>query len=160
MANYGQPLRSLAGKTRCIGASGTEFCAFLRRFSGKREKDQVSIGSGWWQWIQQASARIPSTVRSYFPLSNLERWIGPAQVTSHLFPRLAHADGFPFSRSARRRSVRAACGSAAGALAGRLRRRARPHAVARRARAGLPASPRTAAARTSRVSRESSRRAL
>ena len=61
----------------------TAFCAFLRHFSGKREKDQVSIGSGWWQWTQQASARIPSTVRSYFPMSNLERWIGPAQVTSH-----------------------------------------------------------------------------
>ena len=28
------------------------FCAFLRCFSGKREKDQVSIGSGWWQWTQ------------------------------------------------------------------------------------------------------------
>jgi hypothetical protein len=28
---------------------GCEFCAFLRRFSGNREKDQVSIGSGWWQ---------------------------------------------------------------------------------------------------------------
>src|ERR1039457_6098002 len=68
---------------RCIAAGGAEFCAFLRCFSGKREKDQVSIGSGWWQWTQQASARIHSTVRSYFPMSNLERWIGPAQVTSH-----------------------------------------------------------------------------
>src|ERR1035441_10650922 len=78
----------------CIGAGGAEFCAFLRCFSGKREKDQVSIGSGWWQWTQQASARIHS----------------------------------------------------AGALAGRLRRRRAPrrssHAVARRARAALPASPR------------------
>ena len=48
-----------------------------------------------------------------------------------------------FSRSAHRRSVRAACGSAAGALAGRLRRRRAPrcssHAVARRARASLQA---------------------
>jgi hypothetical protein len=29
-----------------------EFCAFLRCFSGNLEKDQVSIGSGWWQWTQ------------------------------------------------------------------------------------------------------------
>jgi hypothetical protein len=28
-------------------AEPLEFCAFLRCFSGKREKDQVSIGSGW-----------------------------------------------------------------------------------------------------------------
>jgi hypothetical protein len=61
-------------------------------------------------------------------------------------PRLAHADGFPFSRSAHRRSVRAACGSAAGAPAradydgGATRRSS--HAVARRARAALSASPR------------------
>src|ERR1039457_2506692 len=68
---------------RCIAAGGAEFCAFLRCFSGKREKDQVSIGCGWWQWTQQASARIHSTVRSYFPMSNRERWIGPAQVTGH-----------------------------------------------------------------------------
>ena len=42
----------------------SEFSAFLRCFSEKREKDQVSIGSGWWQWKQQASARVHSTVRS------------------------------------------------------------------------------------------------
>jgi hypothetical protein len=35
---------------------------------------------------------------------------------------LAHADGFPFSRSAHRRGVARGGGSAAGALAGRLRR--------------------------------------
>jgi len=99
--------------------SGWEFCAFLRRFSGKREKDQVSIGSGWWQWTQQASARIHSTVRSYFPMSNLERWIGPAQVTGH--PSHASPTRTAFRSRVLRRRARG--GSAAGALAGRLRRR-------------------------------------
>jgi hypothetical protein len=36
-----------------------EFCAFLRRFLGKREKDQVSIGSGWWQWTQHEFCAFP-----------------------------------------------------------------------------------------------------
>jgi hypothetical protein len=64
----------------------------------------------------------------------------------HRRDRGAECGSRPFSRSAHRRSVRAACGSAAGALAGRLRRRRAArrssHAVARRARASLPASPR------------------
>src|ERR1017187_4499764 len=71
-----------AGTIQSLPLTDLEFCAFLRCFSGKREKDQVSIGSCRWQWTQQAPTRIPSTVRSYFPISNLERWIGPAQVTS------------------------------------------------------------------------------
>ena len=51
----------------------------------------------------------------------------------------------PSSRSAHRRDVCPGGGNTAGALTGRLRRRAprrSSHAVARRARAGLPASPR------------------
>ncbi len=140
-----------------------EFCAFLRRFSGKREKDQVSIGSGWWQWTQQASARIHSTVRSYFPMSNLERWIGPAQVTSHpshasptrtAFRSRLPRTGAAFGRRAEVPRVRSWADYDGGA---------RPHAVARRARATLPASPLAVPARTSRasaaVSSGSSRRA-
>ena len=64
----------------------------------------------------------------------------------HRRERGAECGPRPFSRSVHRRSVRAACRSAAGALAGRLRRRRVPrcssHAGARRARAALPASPR------------------
>jgi hypothetical protein len=122
-----------------------QFCAFLRRFSGKREKDQVSIGSGWQQWTQQASARIHSTVRSYFPMSNLDRWIGPAQVTSHP----SHAS--PTRMAFRSHVPRTGAAFARGAEVPRVRSRAdydggaRPHAVARRARAALPGSPRAAA---------------
>ena len=60
----------------------------------------------------------------------------------HRRDRGAECGPHPFSRSAHRRNVRAACGSAAGALAGRLRRRRAPrrssHAVARRTRAACP----------------------
>ena len=38
-----------AGRVRSPVRRAGEFCAFLRGFSGKREKDQVSIGGGWWQ---------------------------------------------------------------------------------------------------------------
>jgi hypothetical protein len=121
---------------RCIGAGGAEFCAFLRRFSGKREKDQVSIGSGWWQWTQQAPARIPSTVRSYFPMLNLEPWIGPAQVTSYpshasptrtAFRSRVRRTGAAFARGAGVPLVRSRAGYDGGArltrlLAGRERR--------------------------------------
>src|ERR1019366_6405884 len=101
------------------------------------EKDQVSIGSGWWQWTQQASARIHSTVRSYFPMSNLERWIGPAQVTSH--PSHASPTRTAFRSRVLRRRVRG--GSGAGALVGRLRRRRASSRGCSPGGSGLPASP-------------------
>ena len=56
----------------------------------------------------------------------------------HRRNRGAECDPRPFSRSAHRRSVRAACGGAAGALAGRLRRRR----GCSPGESGLPASPR------------------
>src|ERR1035441_8292387 len=98
-------------------ASFARFCAV---FQESVKKDQVSIGSGWWQWTQQASARIHSTVRSYFPMSNLERWIGPAQVTSH--PSHASLTRTAFRSHVSRTGATFARrgGSAAGALAGRL----------------------------------------
>src|ERR1022692_2242645 len=105
---------------RCIAAGGAEFCAFLRCFSGKREKNQVSIGSGWCHWTRQASARIPST----------ERWIGPAKVTSH--PSHASPTRTAFrSRVLRRRARRAEVPLCAR---GSATPRRSSHAVARRAR--------------------------
>ena len=68
----------------------------------------------------------------------------------HRHDRRAECGPRPISRSAHRRSVRAGGGSVVGALAGLLRRRRASrrlsHAVARRARAALPASPRAVAA--------------
>ena len=102
----------------CLSRAGrsrrTQFCAFLRCFSGKREKDQVSIGSGWWQWTQQASARIPSTVRSYFPCRTSSG--GSARPRSRAIP--------PTPRPRGRLSVLAFCGVARGAEVPRVRSRA------------------------------------
>ena len=74
----------------------------------------------------------------------------------HRHDRRAECGPRPISRSAHRRSVRAGGGSVVGALAGLLRRRRASrrlsHAVARRARAALPASPRAVPARTSGAS--------
>ena len=130
----GQRMIGLPAPRRHHG--GRRSAAGPSRFSGKREKDQVSIGSDWWQWTQQAPARIPSTVRSYFPMLNLEPWIGPAQVTSYpshasptrtAFRSRVRRTGAAFARGAGVPLVRSRAGYDGGArltrlLAGRERR--------------------------------------
>ena len=139
--------RTSAGETRRrIRRFPIPFSAFSRRFSGKRGKGQ---GSGWWR---QGSTR-GTEWREFAAGSSLqgERLRAPRRgrrADSHGSRQCGSS--LRSSRRARGRehrcSVRAACGSTAGALASRLRwRRASrrsSHAVARRARAALPASPR------------------
>ena len=93
---------------RCIGAGGAEFCAFLRCFSGKREKRSgvhrqrlVAVDT---------AGECQDSLHGALVLPHVEPRAVDRSRPGHepSLPRLAHADGFPFSRFAHRRDVRAA----------------------------------------------------
>src|ERR1019366_4582979 len=134
------------GRLTPIPPTCPELCAFLPCFSGKREKDQVTDRQR--LVAVDAAGECQDSLHGALVLPHVEPRAVDRSRPGHgpSLPRLAHADGFPFSRAAHRRSVRAGCGSAAGAPAradydgGATRRSS--HAVARRARAALSASPR------------------
>src|ERR1039458_5908667 len=99
---------------RCIGAGGAEFCAFLRCFSGKREKRSgvhrqrlVAVDT---------AGECQDSLHGALVLPLIEPGAldrpGPGHGPS--LPSLAHADGFPFSRSAASRAGRKCRGCARG----------------------------------------------
>src|ERR1019366_5550526 len=111
------------GRLTPIPPTCPELCAFLPCFSGKREKDQVTDRQR--LVAVDAAGECQDSLHGALVLPHVEPRAVDRSRPGHgpSLPRLAHAGGFPFSRSAHRHRVRARGGSGAGALAGRLRRR-------------------------------------